>query len=223
MGLYHGFPPPSTLTRLTIYSSSHCWFLTRQEMVVDGITRRRTWIGLIVDATLDRLESRSEMHARNSIALSMVFNPMARCLTIRLSEAEMMPSIDFFREIGAKKHFPHAIFVDLEPTIIDEVRTGNYRQLFHLEQLINGKEDAANKFARGHYTISKEIVDIYLDRIRKLADNYTSLQGFLVFNAVSESVLGNELQNPINAHSGIAGKVIPTVLKGGQESNFSAR
>jgi hypothetical protein len=50
----------------------------------------------------------------------------------------------------------------------DEVRTGTYRQLFHPEQLITGKEDAANNYARGHYTIGKEIVDLVLDRIRKL-------------------------------------------------------
>eukprot|EP00439_Symbiodinium_sp_Y106_P005878 s10743_g1.t1 len=53
---------------------------------------------------------------------------------------------------------------DLEPTVVDEVRTGTYRQLFHPEQLISGKEDAANNFARGHYTIGKEIVDLVLDR-----------------------------------------------------------
>lgn len=50
----------------------------------------------------------------------------------------------------------------------DEVRTGTYRQLFHPEQLITGKEDAANNYARGHYTIGKEIVDLVLDRVRKL-------------------------------------------------------
>ena len=60
--------------------------------------------------------------------------------------------------------------------MIDEVRTGTYRQLFHPEQLISGKEDAANNYARGHYTIGKEIVDLALDRIRKLADNCTGLQ-----------------------------------------------
>ena len=32
--------------------------------------------------------------------------------------------------------------VDLEPTVVDEVRTGTYRQLFHPEQLISGKEVA---------------------------------------------------------------------------------
>ncbi|KAG7227451.1 hypothetical protein INR49_005265 [Caranx melampygus] len=74
----------------------------------------------------------------------------------------------FFSETGAGKYVPRAIFVDLEPTVIDEVRTGTYRQLFHPEQLISGKEDAANNYARGHYTIGKEIIDSVLDRIRKL-------------------------------------------------------
>uniref|UniRef100_A0A672Y5U2 Tubulin, alpha 1c n=1 Tax=Sphaeramia orbicularis TaxID=375764 RepID=A0A672Y5U2_9TELE len=74
----------------------------------------------------------------------------------------------FFSETGSGKHVPRAVFVDLEPTVIDEVRTGTYRQLFHPEQLITGKEDAANNYARGHYTIGKEIIDLVLDRIRKL-------------------------------------------------------
>ena len=52
--------------------------------------------------------------------------------------------------------------------VTDEVRTGTYRQLFHPEQLITGKEDAANNYARGHYTVGKEMIDQVLDRIRKL-------------------------------------------------------
>ena len=132
----------------------------------------------------------------------------------------------FFSETGAGKHVPRAVYVDLEPTVCDEVRSGTYRQLYHPEQIISGKEDAANNYARGHYTIGKvrisrggggdvidsvifhhlftltffhflhhffsfspslfftqEIVDLVLDRIRKLADNCTGLQGFLVFHA----------------------------------------
>ncbi|CAI8045514.1 Tubulin alpha-3 chain [Geodia barretti] len=89
----------------------------------------------------------------------------------------------FFSETGAGKHVPRAVFVDLEPTVVDEVRTGTYRQLFHPEQLITGKEDAANNYARGHYTIGRELVDLVLDRIRKLADQCTGLQGFLIFHS----------------------------------------
>lgn len=89
----------------------------------------------------------------------------------------------FFSETEAGKNVPRAVFVDLEPTVVDEVRTGTYRQLFHPEQLITGKEDAANNYARGHYTIGKEIVNLVLDRIRKLADLCTGLQGFLIFHS----------------------------------------
>merc|ERR1739848_317899 len=46
----------------------------------------------------------------------------------------------FFSETGAGKHVPRCVMVDLEPTVVDEVRTGTYRQLFHPEQLITGKE-----------------------------------------------------------------------------------
>jgi len=90
----------------------------------------------------------------------------------------------FFSETMSGKHVPRAVFLDLEPTVIDEIRTGTYRQLFHPEQLISGKEDAANNYARGHYTVGKDMVDSCLDRIRKLADQATGLQGFLVFHSV---------------------------------------
>lgn len=156
----------------------------------------------------------------------------------------------FFSETGAGKHVPRAIFVDLEPTVIDEVRTGTYRQLFHPEQLISGKEDAANNFARGHYTsncdassiiyfvhfldlcpqgcfifiliaVGKEIVDLCLDRIRKLADNCTGLQGFLVFNAVgggTGSGLGSLLLERLSVDYGKKSKLGFTVYPSPQVS-----
>ena len=82
----------------------------------------------------------------------------------------------FFSETPSGKHVPRAVFVDLEPSVIDEVtwgrewtmivffsqvRTGTYRNLFHPENMITGKEDAANNYARGHYTIGKEQVGIF--------------------------------------------------------------
>ncbi|CAH8563739.1 unnamed protein product [Heterobilharzia americana] len=89
----------------------------------------------------------------------------------------------FFSEMSSGKHVPRAVFVDLEPNVVDEVRTGSYKQLFHPEQLITGKEDAANNYARGHYTVGKEIIDLVLERIRKSADQCTGLQGFLIFHS----------------------------------------
>jgi tubulin alpha len=78
---------------------------------------------------------------------------------------------------------PRTIYCDLEPNVVDEVRTGTYRSLFHPEHMITGKEDASNNYARGHYTVGKELIDQVLDKVRRVADNCTGLQGFLVFHS----------------------------------------
>jgi hypothetical protein len=57
--------------------------------------------------------------------------------------------------------------------------------LFHPEQLITGKEDAANNYARGHYTVGKELIDLVLDRIRKLVSAFITCTSVLaVFTAM---------------------------------------
>jgi len=90
----------------------------------------------------------------------------------------------FFEETGTGQYVPRNITVDLEPTVVDDVRTGDYAQMFHPEFLLNGKEDAANNFARGHYTVGKEILDQVNDRLRKLVDNSENVQGFIMHHAV---------------------------------------
>jgi tubulin alpha len=57
----------------------------------------------------------------------------------------------FFQETGTGKYVPRAVLADLEPSVIDQVRTGAYKKLFHPNQLVSGKEDAANNYARGMY------------------------------------------------------------------------
>jgi tubulin alpha len=37
--------------------------------------------------------------------------------------------------------------------------------------------------ARGHYTIGKEQIDLVMDKVRRLADNCSGLQGFFVFHS----------------------------------------
>merc|ERR1711937_504097 len=90
----------------------------------------------------------------------------------------------FFEETNAGQFVPRQITVDLEPTVVDDVRTGARSQMFHPEFLLNGKEDAANNFARGHYTVGKEILDQVNDRLRKLVDNSQNVQGFIINHAV---------------------------------------
>jgi tubulin alpha len=91
----------------------------------------------------------------------------------------------FFNETGRGKYVPRAVMIDFEPTVIDEVRKGAYGDLYHPEQLITGQEDAANNYARGHYTVGKEILDTTLNAIRKTVDLCDGLQGFLIFHSVA--------------------------------------
>jgi tubulin alpha len=64
------------------------------------------------------------------------------------------------------------------------------------------------------FAVGKEIVDLALDRIRKLADNCTGLQGFLVFNAVgggTGSGLGSLLLERLSVDYGKKSKLGFTV------------
>ncbi|TFK78948.1 tubulin-domain-containing protein, partial [Polyporus arcularius HHB13444] len=65
----------------------------------------------------------------------------------------------FFSETGSGKYVPRSLYVNLEPGAIDDVKTGPYRSLLHPETMISGKEDVANNYARGHYTVGKELID----------------------------------------------------------------
>ncbi len=96
---------------------------------------------------------------------------------------ESSPYNTFFSETQDGKHVPRAIMVDLEPTVCDTIRTGEYKDLYHPGSIINGKEDAANNYARGHYTVGKDIIDTVMDRVRKTSDNCQTLQGFLLFHS----------------------------------------
>ncbi|OQR89154.1 alpha-tubulin [Thraustotheca clavata] len=117
----------------------------------------------------------------------------------------------FFSETGSGRYVPRAVFVDLEPTVCDEVRTGTYRQLYHPEQIISGKEDAANNYAR----------DQVLDRVRKLSDVCTSLQGFMIFHAVgggTGSGLGSLLLERLSTDYGRKSKLNFTIYPSPQFS-----
>merc|ERR1712203_1178090 len=131
-------------------------------------------------STSARLVARLVTPVGSSTALSMASSQMDTCPRTRPSG--MIPSRPSSPKLALESTSQEQ-FIDLDPTVIDETRCGTYRQLYHPEQLINGKEDAANNYARGHYTIGKEVVDLVLDRIRKLADACTGLQGFLLFHS----------------------------------------
>ncbi|ROT85020.1 putative tubulin alpha chain [Penaeus vannamei] len=89
----------------------------------------------------------------------------------------------FFSETKEGRYVPRTLFVDLEPSVVDEVRHGVYRDLFRPDDLVTHTEDAANNFARGRYSVGQEVVRKVLNRIRKQAEACSGLQGFMFFHS----------------------------------------
>lgn len=89
----------------------------------------------------------------------------------------------FFSETTSGGYVPRAIFIDLEPDVIHQIKRSEYANLYHPSALINGKEDAANNYARGHYALGSEILEPVMEQIRRMVDNCDSFQGFLTFSS----------------------------------------
>ncbi|KAJ7351953.1 Tubulin/FtsZ, GTPase domain-containing protein [Mycena albidolilacea] len=68
----------------------------------------------------------------------------------------------FFSETGSGKHVPPTPYVDLEPGVIDDVKTERT-----LPTIMS--------------TIGKELIGPVMDKMRRLSGNCSGLQGFFVF------------------------------------------
>ncbi|ETO09380.1 tubulin alpha-1 chain, partial [Reticulomyxa filosa] len=90
----------------------------------------------------------------------------------------------FFEETESGQFVPRNIAVDLEPSVIDDVKNGPFASIFHPEYLLNGKEDAANNFARGHYSVGKPMLDRVMDKMRKLVERSDNVMGFQMAHSV---------------------------------------
>lgn len=91
---------------------------------------------------------------------SLIYFPLIRCPQPDGRLVEGSPSANddgfstFFSETSSGKHVPRSLYIDLEPNVIDEVRTGTYRSLFHPETLVTGKEDAASNCMSSSFSVS---------------------------------------------------------------------
>jgi len=90
----------------------------------------------------------------------------------------------FYSMSNADQMIPRNIFVDLEASCIQQIKKGQLKKQFNDEFYIEGKEDAANNFARGHYTVGKEQMEFVNDRVSKIIEACENLQGFLICHAV---------------------------------------
>lgn len=120
---------------------------------------------------------------------------------------------------------PRSIFIDLEPSSglnlnlkpehrspLDRIRTGPYRDLFEPDQLLSHKEEALT-YGSGYYS---DFIETSLDGIRKVTERCDSMQGFLLFNAISggtgsgfSSILLERLADEYDRKSKLAFSIYP--------------
>lgn len=105
---------------------------------------------------------------------------------------------------------PRVVMIDLEPSVIDEIRIGAYRHLFHPSTLITGKEDASSNFARGHFSLGRMMIDTLMNRVRKVAEGCSTVQGFMLFHSLgggTGSGLGTLALEKLNDEYGKTSKI----------------
>jgi len=90
----------------------------------------------------------------------------------------------FFNESALGTYHPRALFIDLEPSVIDRLQSGKNKNLYNPDHMITGKEDAANNFARGYYSIGREYIDQIMESITSAVQSCESLQGFIIYHSV---------------------------------------
>jgi len=90
----------------------------------------------------------------------------------------------FYSMTNNNHMIPRNLFIDLEASCIQQIRKGQLKEQFNDDYYITGKEDAANNFARGHYTVGKEQMEFVNDRVQKIVESCDNLQGFIICHAV---------------------------------------
>jgi tubulin alpha len=91
-------------------------------------------------------------------------------------------SIFFETDVG--KLIPRAVLADLEPGVCDQIRRGPTRFLYHPDQLVSGRSDSANNYARGRLTAGRSIIQSTTEQLRRCAERSESLQGVVLYQAL---------------------------------------
>jgi len=90
----------------------------------------------------------------------------------------------FYDQTSGSLMVPRNLFIDLEASCIAQIKKSAMGKQFLDERYIFGKEDAANNFARGHYTVGKELMDLVNGKVKQIVEACDNLQGFLMCHAV---------------------------------------
>jgi tubulin beta len=90
----------------------------------------------------------------------------------------------YFRETGELRFTARAILVDLEPGILDKIRSSPYGGIFRKDAVNHSAGGAGNNWAKGHYTEGNLIIESIEENIRKEAEACDCVQGFQITHSL---------------------------------------
>ena len=92
----------------------------------------------------------------------------------------------FFYQADDMQYVPRAILVDLEPRVINSIRTSKYKNLYNPENIFVHKEGggAGNNWAAG-YSKGESVSEEILDMIDREVNGSDSLEGFTLCHSIA--------------------------------------
>lgn len=90
----------------------------------------------------------------------------------------------YFSEGSEGRYVPRAVMLDLEPGVVDTIKSSKFGAMFRPDNFVFGQSGAGNNWAKGHYTEGAELIDSVLDVVRREAESCDVLQGFQVSHSL---------------------------------------
>ncbi|KAG5185689.1 Tubulin/FtsZ, GTPase domain-containing protein [Tribonema minus] len=116
----------------------------------------------------------------------------------------------FFYQADDEHYIPRALLLDLEPRVINKIRSDGFRDLYNPENIYVSKEGggAGNNWASGYrqaanFIQSEEQHDYLMEMIDREADGSDSLEGFVLTHSIAGgtgSGMGSFLLERLNDH-----------------------
>ncbi|KAL1746985.1 gamma tubulin [Schizophyllum fasciatum] len=108
----------------------------------------------------------------------------------------------FFYQADDEHYIPRAILVDLEPRVINNIRTSPYANLYNPENIFVSQDGggAGNNWAQG-YAAGERIYEEVMEMIDREAEGSDSLEGFMAMHSIAGgtgSGLGSFLLERLN-------------------------
>nr|AFM80053.1 beta-tubulin [Teleopsis dalmanni] len=83
----------------------------------------------------------------------------------------------YYTQGPSANYVPRAVFVDLQPSTLNSVRSSEYGKLYRPDNFISGQGSAGNNWAKGHYSDGMMLLESVFEVIRKEMEDCDCPQG----------------------------------------------